>query len=405
MQNVLFLQSPLGTFFKYLAKHFSRQGHTTYKINLNGGDKVYAWADKEYDYTGLARDWGHFLQAFLNDHDITDLVVYGDCRFYHSVAISLAKSLGVKVWCFEEGYLRAGFVTLEENGCNANSELDLDLATINHTEARKVKSSVNVGPTFKKRCWYAIRYYIEFFRQRRSFINYIHHRPWTSAQEGIHWLNNFKQKWISKVTDPWVKRRLLKRNSGNIYLLPLQVRVDFQLREHSPFSSVEEVIKQVVHSFAQNADKDSVLLIKHHPQDRGFINYNTLINGLIQFYQLNGRVYYVHELNLPSMYPHLRGVVTVNSTVGMSALIHQVPTVAMGKALYDIQGITYQGGLDKFWQSNYRVNADFFDKFHTYIMEQSQLSGDFYVKRRTLIDRCYQKMTMSSKQDEVRKIA
>ncbi|QDP01937.1 capsule biosynthesis protein [Thalassotalea sp. PS06] len=392
MKHILFLQSPLGTFFKHLAQHFSSQQHCTYKINLNGGDRVYAWADKVYDYTGLAKDWSDYLNAFYKEHKITDIVVYGDCRYYHSVAISLAKACGIKVWCFEEGYLRAGFVTLEENGCNANSELDLDLVKINNTDAKTVKSTANVGPTFKKRLWYGFRYYVEYQRQNKSFINYIHHRPWTSWQECFFWLSNFRQKWSSMLVDRLTKRKLISKHRGNIYLLPLQVRVDFQLRQHSPFASVEEVIKQVIHSFATNSEKDKVLVIKHHPQDRGFISYQKLIKGLTSFYKLEGRVFYVHELNLPKVYPYLRGVVTVNSTVGLSSLLHSIPTIALGSALYDLPGTTFQGSLDDFWKSSYRVNSKFFAKFHTYLMQETQLSGDFYTERQQLLTLCYQKM-------------
>ncbi|QBY03535.1 capsular biosynthesis protein [Thalassotalea sp. HSM 43] len=403
MKNVLFLQSPLGTFFKYMANHFSTHGHKTFKINFNGGDRVYAGADHQFDYQGKTADWGKYIMSFIDEHNISDLVLYGDCRFYHRVAITVAKAKGIKVWCFEEGYLRAGFITLEQDGCNAYSTLNCSLDTIQSTVAKPVKSEVQVGPTFKKRLWYAVRYYIAATLTQNEFPHYEHHRPWSSWQECCFWLNNFKQKLTSKVKDIGVKRHVFRKFDQKFFLLPLQVQVDYQLREHSPFSSVEEVIKHVVISFAKNANKAEALLIKHHPQDRGFFNYRKLIKRLALQHNLMDRVFYVHDVNLPDIYRHAKGVVTVNSTVGISSLIHHLPTMTLGKALYDIEGITYQGSLNDFWTSNFTVDEELFAKFHSHVQQQTQIPGDFYKGRRRLIDRVYDVIQSSPKISEIRK--
>ena len=44
-------------------------------------------------------------------------------------------------------------------------------------------------------------------------------------------------------------------------------------------------------------------------------------------------------------------VVTVNSTVGTLALACGLPVIALGKAVYDIAGLTFQGELDEFWSA------------------------------------------------------
>ncbi|MEM7239431.1 MAG: hypothetical protein AAF501_16620, partial [Pseudomonadota bacterium] len=46
---------------------------------------------------------------------------------------------------------------------------------------------------------------------------------------------------------------------------------------------------------------------------------------------------------------HLAGVVTVNSTAGLSALRRGVPVVALGTAIYDLEGLTHSGTLSTFW--------------------------------------------------------
>ena len=392
MGNILFLQGPLGPFFKKFAHYASAQGHQTYKINFNGGDKHYAWADHQFDYVDKSELWYSYLSAFVKKYHIATVIVYGDCRFYHKVAKQVAIECGLDFRAWEEGYLRAGFVTFEKEGCNANSTLFNNVEKFKSVKAQKIKSSVIVGPTFARRVWFATCYYICLHLSRNTFANYCHHRPWTAMQEAGFWWKGFAQKWVSKLTDPIPYKHFIKKFDQQLFLLPLQVEVDFQLREHSRFNSVEQVISEVLHSFALHADPQQALLIKHHPQNRGFIHYGKLIDLLVEELNLGGRVLYGHDFNLPDVYKHAKGVVTVNSTVGLSALLHNLPTVTLGRAIYDIDSITYGKGLHKFWQDDFEVNRVLFAKFKTYLCQQSQVSGDFYKQSEKLIENAYPKI-------------
>ncbi|MFT6924629.1 MAG: capsular polysaccharide export protein [Psychromonas sp.] len=393
MSHILFLQGPLGPFFKKFAHYASAQGHQTYKINFNGGDRHYGWADHEFDYVDSYEMWHSYLSAFVKKHHIARIVVYGDCRFYHKVAKQVTVESGIKFWAWEEGYLRAGFVTLEKEGCNANSSLFNDAESFKKVKAQNIKSSLSVGPTFARRTWFAFCYYTFLHFSKNTFAHYHHHRPWTPIQEPAFWLKGFAQKWVSKLTDPRRYKKIVEQYSGKLYLLPLQVEVDFQLRDHSRFSSVAQVVSEVMHSFALHADNDQALLIKHHPQNRGFAHYGKLIAQLADELNLNGRVLYGHDFHLPDVYLHAAGVVTVNSTVGISALVHHLPTVVLGRAIYDIEGITYPNKLDDFWQDDFKVDRKLFEKFRTYLCQQSQISGDFYKKSEKLIEIAYPRIS------------
>lgn len=392
MSHILFLQGPLGPFFKKFAHYASAQGHQTYKINFNGGDRHYAWADHQFDYVDESKLWHSYLTEFVKKHDITAVVVYGDCRFYHKVAKQVTIECCLNFWAWEEGYLRAGFVTLEKDGCNANSSLFNTNENFKKVEAREIKSSLSVGPTFARRAWFAFCYYTFLHFSKNTFAHYHHHRPWTPIQEPGFWLKGFAQKWLSKLTDPRRYKDFIKHYDQQLFLLPLQVEVDFQLREHSRFDSVAQVISEVMHSFAAHATPEQALLIKHHPQNRGFAHYGKLITQLTEKLNLNGRVLYGHDFHLPDVYHHAKGVVTVNSTVGISALLHDLPTITLGKAIYDIDGITYGKSLNEFWQDDFKVDSLLFAKFRTYLCQQSQVSGDFYKQSEQLIEIAYPKI-------------
>jgi capsular polysaccharide export protein len=70
----------------------------------------------------------------------------------------------------------------------------------------------------------------------------------------------------------------------------------------------------------------------------------------------------------------------VNSTVGLSALHHGAPTITCGNAMYDIAGLTYQNGLDQFWQAapNAKPNNALYLRFKDHLVAKTQLNGSFY---------------------------
>lgn len=378
MSSAVFLQGPLGPFFSKLAKRLSSLGVATHKINFNGGDRVYGWADHQVDFTGREGEWPAFFRAYLQRHHIDMVFVYGDCRFYHREARALCEELGVRFGVFEEGYLRPDFITLEWGGVNAHSRTDWSREAIDSYRPAGRKPSLKVGLTFWQRARYACRYYLAARLRRSDFPHYRHHRGRDWKAEAYCWLTSFVRKGLYKLTQRKLLPQLVSGHSGRFFLFPLQTCDDFQLRTHSDMLSVEHSIDTVIRSFAKNADHDHMLVIKHHPMDRGFCHYGDLIRGLAAQHGIGDRVIYGHDLHLPTLLDHARGVVTINSTVGISALLHQVPTKVLGRALYDMPGLTHRRDLASFWTGPEAVDFDFFRRFHTYLYEQTQLDGSFF---------------------------
>ena len=57
--------------------------------------------------------------------------------------------------------------------------------------------------------------------------------------------------------------------------------------------------------------------------------------------------------------------------------MHKVPTKVLGRAIYDIEGLTYQGKLDQFWTQSQdaQPNPDLVVKFINYIIHKTQING------------------------------
>ncbi len=372
------MQGPHGPFFARCARYFSARGLETHKINFNGGDRLFGWADRQLSYSGGQAGWPEYFAGYLRQHDIRAVVVYGDCRYYHREARAICDEQGVSFWAFEEGYLRPDFVTLEQGGVNGFSGIDWSPEAVQRYQPHGRSGKVHIGQTFWQRAWFAIAYYVTSCFFRREFSGYRHHRPRNCVQEGICWLKSFYRKGLYKLTQRKYLNALVERHDGEFYLYALQTQDDFQIREHSAYDSIEDSIAEVVRSFAQGAAENELLVIKHHPMDRGFCHYGKLINRLAREHKVSGRIVYCHDLHLPTLFKHAKGLITINSTVGISGLLHKLPTITLGCALYNQRGLTHQGALSEFWQSAQPVDSQLFRQFRTYLYERTQLDGSFF---------------------------
>ncbi len=171
---------------------------------------------------------------------------------------------------------------------------------------------------------------------------------------------------------------LTNKMRGNYFLVPLQVHNDSQIIIHSKYNEIEDFITEVMESFAKNAKKEHFLVFKHHPEDRGFKNYKKHIKSVAKRLGIHDRVFYVHDLHLPTMIKGSLGVITINSTVGLQSLFHNKPVKVMGRAFYNIPGLTFQGKIDNFWKNPGKVNKELYKKFRAYIIQTCQLNGSFY---------------------------
>ena len=277
--HLLFLQGPLGPFFRRLANVFSHQGYTSYKINFNAGDRLFGGADHTSNFSGSAATWPVYLEQFITQHKINAVFLMGDCRSYHRQTKVVCKRLGVRVLVFEEGYLRPDTITLEEYGVNAFSNLNLTHKNLQKIIHHSCKSAVKMGPTMRARGLYAAAYYWAALLGKKSFPYYQHHRDFHPVAEGAKWIRGFARKLMYRKHDFNVEENLQTSLSGKFYLVALQVHDDSQMRFHSPYASVEDFITETVHSFSSHAPEETVMVLKHHPMDRGYTHYGEHIRA------------------------------------------------------------------------------------------------------------------------------
>lgn len=403
-KRVLLLQGPVGPFFWNLAKDLRAHGAQVFKFNFNAGDWLF-YPRNAKAYRGNLQDWPAQLEAFLRAQTIDAVLVFGDCRPVHACVRDLCKQLGCALGVFEEGYLRPDYVTFEPFGVNGHSVFGQGLRewlferTVLDTQEPAAEpttlKTVRVGNTYWHAAMWGMAYFFAAWLGQKCWNNALHHRPMTVADAPYWWLSFGRKAWY-KIKESGIEAQLCNTWHKDFFLVPLQVYNDAQINVHSDFASVSEFIDLVMRSFAKALKAEgeglmpaggksiahTLLVFKHHPMDRGHRHYGKVIKLLAKRYGLQEKVRYIHDQHLPSLLKSARGVVVVNSTVGLSALGHGAPVKVCGAALYDMPGLTFQGKLREFWHlAHTAVPAkEVVIRFKQALVNRTQLNGSFYRK-------------------------
>lgn len=377
-KRYLLLQGPMGPFFSDLARWLESKGREATNVVFNGGDRFYCRERPVLHYSGTPAQFAHWLKEIWHTYPFDTIVCFGDCRPLHQAARLWANAKGLRFLAFEEGYLRPHFITLEEGGVNAYSSLPRDPDFYRHLPDMPPRIVHPLKPSTRLRYWHATWYYLIAWYHRRSYPNYKHHKSFSPWYEMRCWIRAWRRKHWYAFKERHVLTRLQTQLDNRFYLAILQVYNDSQIRHHSPYDDVRDYINDVMYSFATKAPATKFLVFKHHPMDRGHRLYGPLIKQLSLKYGVQNRVLYVHDLPMPEMLKHAEAVVTINSTAGLSALIHHKSLKVMGNALYDIKGLTYQGHLHQFWTAGFKPDVKLLNQFRGYLLEATQINAVFY---------------------------
>lgn len=377
-KRVLLLQGPVGPFFWRLAHDLKWAGAQVCKVNFNGGDWLF-YPKGAIAFRGKMSEWPEFFDRLLREHNVDVVFFLGDCRPIHGVVQVIADRYGVDVGVFEEGYIRPDTITFEMNGVNGFSQVPSAPIYYLNSVSSAAPEPMPVGNTFPYMVLWAMLYYLASALLSPLFRHYRHHRS-LSPLEALPWLKALWRKGYCRLRERGVEARLSTQFSGDFFLVPLQVHADSQVRVHSQFDSIKDFIHQVMHSFALHAPPSTKLVIKHHPLDRGYREYGPFIRRQAEALGIRDQVIVIHDQHLPTLLEHARGVVVINSTVGLSAVHHGTPVKVCGKAIYDMQGLTFQGTLSAFWQAavGERIDRELYGRFRRYLIAQTQLNGSFY---------------------------
>lgn len=379
MQRFLFLQGPASPFFSRLADRLAAKRVTVYRVNFCAGDALYWRGKPAWNFQLANEHFGTFLRDKIWDAGVTDLVLFGDQRSIHRIAIEIAKQIGVRIHVFEEGYVRPGWITLERGGISAPYRLPRDPDWYLEASSRLPSSTdrpmrrATIGP----RALHDMTYHAANVFNPMFYGGYRTHRPCAPALEYAGWARRYaKFPWYQYRDSRLIEKLVLQRTP--YFVFPLQLNGDAQVTHRSPFADMRAALDEIVRSFALHAPSETHLLIKNHPLDTGFVDYVKYIRRLESELDVAGRLHYVETGSLPRVLVNARGVVTVNSTVGMAALDLGRPVKALGTAIYDIRGLASQCAMDEFWNDPGAPDPEVAWAFRAVVIHSTQLRGELY---------------------------
>ncbi len=366
-RHFLFLQGLPGPSFRMLAQALRKQGCHTSRINLNGGDWLDWRIGNATAYRGSANGWADWLRQYLTENAVTDIVLFGELRPRHHMAISLAAELGMQLFEFEEGYLRPNHVTIQRwiagHRCEAGTGLD------------PAAPEMPVAASFKRRMRESTLYWIATTVTRPWYRHYQSHRIYPAWLEMLYWC----RRRIRRVSEKAYSRAAVEAIGNHpFFLFPLQLDGDAQIVGRSSFASMKHALDMVIESFVHHAPADTFLLIKRHPFDPDIADWAAQIRELSGQWAVADRVRYVARYDLEPLLERCCGVVLVNSTVGPLALAKGKAVYAMGQAIYARHGLTHHGPLDDFWRQPQSPEAGAFQQFTADLKMQSQVNGGFH---------------------------
>lgn len=378
--SFLFLQGVSSPFFARLAQALRKEGQCVRSVSFNMGDTLYGSGSRVFCSARLERLEDFYNQCF-KVHGITDLVLFGDCRPVHQPAVQLAKRLGIRVHVFEEGYFRPYWITLERDGVNNHSLLPRDPEW--YREVGKSIPHYQNGKAFRlsfaSRAFHDVMYHVGGALNKICFPHYRTHAPYNAVVEYAGYIRQGIRLTCAKTRDTAVISHVVG-NRHPTFLLPLQLDSDAQIRDHSQFSNMSEVLDHVLSSFAASAPSDTRMVVKNHPLTPGLIDYHRITCAIAAKYAIADRVDFLESGHMPTLLSHVAGVVTVNSTVGGSSLMHNLPTFALSDPIYALKGLTHQGSLDDFWRTPEPPDTTLFQRFRNTVIHTTQVNGGFYTR-------------------------
>ena len=381
---VLLLQGPVGPFFDHLASAFMAAGHSVDRVRLNAGDRLFVGRARSRGRDGAplyrALNYQQGPEAFMpwlrglcwRNH-YAAIVLFGGERPCHAMARQVAAEFGIPVIALEEGYVRSGYVTVERGGNNARSPL----------VGRRPPAMPPAAPPplpahgFRWMLWYAFLAFTWRNAASWPIERRFNHKKRGTIPEGYYWFRNAWRRYTGYGDS--VERVM---GLASFDLVPLQVADDAQLGEAADGWTNASLIAECIESLARCAPRERHLVFKLHPMERGHSRDLRLVRALARRWGVSARVHCVAMGSLAALTQEARGMITINSTSGMTALATGRPLLVLGRAVYRHPELAQCGtgpaSIDRFWTNDWRTDPAYVERFTRWLTAEALVPGDYY---------------------------
>ncbi|MEH6699556.1 MAG: capsular biosynthesis protein [Brevundimonas sp.] len=381
-RRFLIASAPFGPFARDLAAAIESIGGEVRRLILNMGDLL----DWRRGGGRVHREPFETFRAALPDWigEFTDVIVFGDTSPHARAVLAEARQRGLSTWILENGYFRPDWITLERRGVNAEGCSPSRPEAYADVEAREPRP-VPVGRILP---WHVIHISLYYFIELMGRVAFPRFRP---EYDPPPWRQAFGHVGRAMKSRRLATRRRIERLlQGDVpfALVCLQRDGDSQLVRHSALPTNVAFLERVLDSFATHAPPDLHLVVKGHPLDAGVDDMEARTGRLAEARGVGARVHYLDGGALADLCRASTGLVVNNSSAALSALGFGTPVKVLGKAFFDMEGLTDQQPLEAFWMNPIAPDPDLFARFRTWVIDNTQINGGFHgpeVRRATAL--------------------
>ena len=263
------------------------------------------------------------LQQFLEQQQIDAVFLWNGSGLASSIAIYLAHERGLKTLFGENGYFY-NTIQLDPSGVNQAASITPKIAReYARTELEPAKLE-------------QLRQLIDIYRNNESVT-------YTPGQ------NLLKASWLARIAGEIGNLRevdlrwrgtynktipsSIERLPERYIFIPFQVVRDSQLLLYSPLVGNDmELFIERCHAAVQQVARDYKIVVKLHPADLDNVDYS-------QLPQRFPDVVFLKDTPSNRLIQASSLVITINSTVGVEALLHDKPVITLGDNFYNVPGV------------------------------------------------------------------
>ena len=381
-KRFLFLQGPHGPFFYRLGRMLRAAGCDVWRVGFNAGDRAFWFGGPGYiAYRDTPENWPATVAALIAEHQITDILLYGDTRPIHAQAVIAARAAGITVHVFEEGYMRPYWVTYERGGSNGNSRL-MDLSVPDMKHALELSDLDIPEPPahwgdMRQHVFYGALYHWFVMFRNGDYRHFRRHRDLPLSTETMLYTKRLLLMPLLAL-DRKIATARIKYGGFPYHLVLMQLEHDASFRMHSPFTTMAEFLTVVIDGFAKGAPQHHHLGFKAHPLETGRSPLKRIIRELARSHGVDNRIHYLRGGKLARLLDQARTAVTVNSTAAQQVLWRGIPLKIFGRAVYDKPEFVASQSLPEFFAQPKRPDTRAYRDYRRFLLETSQVPGGFY---------------------------
>ena len=380
MSVFLFIGAPFGPFFSRLAQEIEATGGEVLRTVCEGGEYLETPSRCRIIYRRRKGDWKRFIRGVVRAKKVDAVITFNDTLPRNRGALEVAEEFGLHSFVLENGYLRPHWVTLERDGVNGFSRLPRDPEV--YLEARQGAPEPSDDRPFPAGLRPHVVHTITHFLAAIAFKPILGFDAKYYGDSVYRQGYGYVREYLWRVTHEEhdvLKRALKLADAGRkVFLALLQKPGDAQLVVHSRHGGNAAFVDELITSFAAEAPPEAILIVKQHPLDYGVERTPARVAALIERHNLADRVFFLRKTSIDKIMARAHAVVTINSTAGLAAIIERKPVLCVGRAFYNIPGLTSGGPLGRFWREAAPPSPALVQGFIAFLKSTSQFNGGFH---------------------------